>query len=362
MPPADARRKLPLLPLPKFSGNSFRVLPLDRPISRFEFKTRILAGDVLGPLVIPEGKALRLTSVQGIADAMVIDAVAITVTETIGGFVKRTALCLAITLLAASPYLLAQNSDQTAPPLSEAAKDAPPAPFSRLALSGGIGTMGINMQAAVNANRYFNIRGIGNYFSYTVSNLTINKSGGSNGITVGGNFKFATAGASLDIYPFPNHGFRLSPGVILYNQNSATATGIAAPGTSFTFGSQKYYSDTVNPLNITAKLGLNARQRAFSMTTGWGNLIPRNGGHWSFPFEIGAVFTGSPTLALNPTGNACLTAADAAINGPSCVNMATDSTAQANVAAQVAKYQKDLNVVPVYPIISFGIGYNFRLR
>jgi hypothetical protein len=296
----------------------------------------------------------------------------ISVAEPIGDIVKRTTLCLAITLLAASSGLLAQTSsstdpsqsstDQSAPPLSKAAKEAPPAPFSRLALSGGIGANGINFQAAVNANRYLNIRGIGNYFSYTVSNVTINNSGGSNGINVSGNLNFATAGVAVDLYPFPNHGFRLSPGAILYNQNAATATGIAAPGTSFTFGSQKYYSDTVNPLNITAKLGLNTRQRAFSMTTGWGNLISRKGGHWSFPFEIGAVFTGSPTIGLNPTGNACLTAADAATNGPSCVNMATNSTAQSNVAAEIAKYQKDLNVLTVYPIFSFGIGYNFNIR
>jgi hypothetical protein len=237
-----------------------------------------------------------------------------------------------------------------------------PAPFSRFALSGGIGANGINMQAALNVDRFLNIRGIGNYFSYTVSNITINNSGGSNGISVGGNLNLATAGVALDIYPFPNHGFRLSPGAILYNQNAATATGIAAAGTSFTFGSQKYYSDSVGPLNITAKLGLNTRPRAFSMTTGWGNLISRKGGHWSFPLEFGAIFTGAPTIALNPTGNACLSAADAADNGPSCENMATNPTAQANIAAQVAKYQKDLNEVPVYPIFSFGIGYNFRIR
>ena len=275
---------------------------------------------------------------------------------------KRLACFLTLTLLAASTGMLAQNSDQTAPPQSRAEKGESPAPFSRLAISGGIGSMGINMQAAVNANRYFNIRGTGNYFSYSVSNITIDNNNGSNGISVGGNLTFATAGAALDIYPFPNHGFRLSPGAVFYNQNAVTATGIAAAGTSFTFGSQKYYSDTVNPLNITAALGLNKNKTAFSMTTGWGNLISRKGGHWSFPLEIGAVFTGSPTLALNPTGNACLTAVDAATNGPSCVNMATNSTAQANVAAEVAKYQKDLNVLPVYPIFSFGIGYNFKIR
>ncbi|MGB8028996.1 MAG: hypothetical protein WCF30_04945 [Terracidiphilus sp.] len=286
---------------------------------------------------------------------------------------KRLACFLTLTLLAASTGLLAQSSSAdssqssagtTAPtqPQHKAKNYEAPAPFSRLALSGGIGANGINMQAAVNANRYLNIRGIGNYFSYTVSNVTIDNNNGSSGISVDGNLKFATGGVALDLYPFPNHGFRLSPGAVFYNKNGATATGSAAPGTSFTFGSQKYYSDTVDPLNITANLGLNAHQTAFSMTTGWGNLISRKGGHWSFPFEIGAVFTGSPTIALNPTGNACLTSADAADNGPSCVNMATNSTAQTNVAAEIAKYQKDLNVLPVYPIFSFGIAYNFKIR
>jgi hypothetical protein len=42
--------------------------------------------------------------------------------------------------------------------------------------------------------------------------------------------------------------------------------------------------------------------------------------------------------------------------------MANNSTAQANVAAEVAKYQKDLNVLPVYPIFSIGVGYNFKLH
>jgi hypothetical protein len=275
---------------------------------------------------------------------------------------KRLAYFLTLILLAASTGLFAQNSDQPAPPQTRSDKGVSPAPFSRLAFSGGIGSMGINMQAAVNANRFFNIRGTGNYFTYNVTDVTINNGGGSNGISVSGNLNFATAGASLDIYPFPNHGFRPSPGAVFYNQNRAAATGATAPGSSFTFGSQTYYSDEVDPLNLAATLGLNKQKTAFSMTTGWGNLISRRGGHFSFPFEIGAVFTGAPTIGFNATGNACYTQADAADNGPSCQNMATNPQAQANIAAQVAKYQKDLNVVPVYPIFSFGIGYNFKIR
>jgi hypothetical protein len=181
-------------------------------------------------------------------------------------------------------------------------------------------------------------------------------------VNVTGKLNFATAGVSLDVYPFPNHGFRLSPGVMLYNENQISASGLSSPGASMTLGSQKYYADTVNPMSLTAKLGLNAHKQAFTMTTGWGNMISRRGGHWSFPFEIGAVFTGVPTLGIALAGNACQTAADAAINGSSCVNMATNSTAQSNLNTQIAKYQNDLDPLKVYPIVSFGLGYNFKIR
>ena len=90
-------------------------------------------------------------------------------------------------------------------------------PYSRLALGGGISPLGINMQVAVNASRYLNFRGVGNVFNYTVNNIS------TNGLNISGKLNFATAGASLDFYPFPNHGFRLSPGALFYNQNAVTA-------------------------------------------------------------------------------------------------------------------------------------------
>jgi len=222
--------------------------------------------------------------------------------------------------------------------------------------------MGINMQVAVEANRYLNVRGIGNYFSYTVNNIKVSGNNGSSGVNASGNLKFASAGIALDYFPRPNHGFRLSPGVMLYNQNGASASGVATPGTSITLGSQKYYADSINPFQLNPKLGLNTRQQAFTMTTGWGNMISRSGGHWSFPFELGAVFTGVPTISLNVTGNGCANQADVATNGPSCVNMATNSTAQAAINSQIAKYQSDLNPLKVYPILSFGVAYNFRIH
>ena len=283
-------------------------------------------------------------------------------------------LCLALTAAAMSPAAFAStqpssdsSSTSIAAPGGSSATVVPATtsalrPFSRLALSGGIGLGGINLQAAVNVNRYINIRGIGNYFSYSVNNVKIDGNNGSNGVDVSGKLNFAEGGVAVDVYPFPNHGFRLSPGVTFYNQNGASANGVASAGDSITLGSQKYYSDSADPMSLNANIALNTHKQAFSMTTGWGNMISRRGGHWSFPFEIGAIFTGAPTIGLNITGSGCTDQADAADNGPSCVSMTNNATAQQNIASQIAKYQNDVNVLKVYPIFSFGIAYNFKIR
>jgi hypothetical protein len=203
-------------------------------------------------------------------------------------------------------------------------------------------------------NRYLNLRGTGNYFKYTANNIS------TNGFNMTGKVNMATAGLSLDYYPAPRHGFRLSPGVLFYNQNQISATGTPTVGNSITLNGQDFYVDSVNPLNVSANLGLNTRQQAFTLTTGWGNMIPRHRGHLSFPFEFGGAFTGVPTLAMTLSGRACTSHADAATNGPSCVDMATNAQAQSDLAAQIAKWKSDLNPLQVYPIFSFGIAYDFR--
>lgn len=224
-------------------------------------------------------------------------------------------------------------------------------PLSRFALGGGISTMGINVQGATNLSHYFNLRASGNYFNYSVSNIT------TSGFTVGAKLNFASAGASVDFYPFPKHGFRLSPGALFYNHNAAAATFTVAGGTSFSLNNTTYYASASNPVLGTGSLGLHAQNPAFTMTTGWGNMIPRKGGHVSFPFEIGAAFTGAPALNIALTsGQIC----DA--QGQNCVAVATSASVQQNLAAQVAKYTKDLDPLKIYPIVSGGLAYSFRTR
>jgi len=228
-----------------------------------------------------------------------------------------------------------------------------PKPFSRLALGGGVSMMGVNMQAAVNANRYINLRGTGNFLNYTVNDI------GVDGFNITGKLNYATGGASVDFYPFPNHGFRLSPGALFYNQNYVTADVTAVGGTSFTLNDVTYYSSATQPVKGTGSVGLHANNPTFTMTTGWGNMISRKGGHWSFPFELGAAMIGAPTVDLKLTsGQVCADSAGTL----GCVDVVGNTELNTDLQAQIAKYKNDLDPLRFYPIVSFGVSYNFAIR
>lgn len=234
------------------------------------------------------------------------------------------------------------------------AKIGPPKPFSVVAFGGGVSSMGINVETATNVNRFMNLRTTGNYLNYTVNNLS------TDGLNLTGKINFATAGASLDFYPSPYHGFRVSPGVLFRNNNHVTAIVGATNGTPFTLNGVTYYSSPSAPVVGNASLALNARKTAFTGTVGWGNLIPRyGGGHLSFPFEIGAALVGQPIASMTLTsGQVCTNPAGTV----GCMNVVGNATVTTNLQAQVAKFQKDVQPFQYYPIFSLGVGYNFHVR
>lgn len=285
--------------------------------------------------------------------------------------------CSAVLLLLAAPLALAaqttvsptqpasQESTSVAPServlpaqLVPKKKPEPPEPLSRIGIAASISTLGPTLQVATNLNSHFNLRATGNFFTYTDSFT-------ESGINANGTIHLASAGASLDVFPFHN-GFRLSPGVLFYNQNRITATAAIPGGDSFEFNDNTYYSANANavtgatPMTGTGYLGLHTNRPAFTATTGWGNLIPHKGGHFSFPFEIGAVFIGSPTVNATFTGWVCADQAQTM-----CYDFTNDpnaADARADLQTQIAKWAKDLDPLKTYPYISFGIGYNFKIR
>jgi hypothetical protein len=232
-------------------------------------------------------------------------------------------------------------------------------PLSEFALGAGISSLGIQLQAATNLSRHFNLRGTGSFFNYT-DNFT------SNGLNADAKLNLATAGAALDFYPF-HVGFRLSPGVMFYNQNELTAAVTVPGGTSFKLNGTTYYSANTNagtgatPVNGAGTLGLNTNKTAFTITTGWGNMIPRNG-HFSVPFELGVAVIGAPTVNVNLGGWACTDQAQTQCSDLSSTTNPIAAQVQSSLAAQVAKWVSDLKPLNVYPIVSIGVAYSFRLR
>jgi hypothetical protein len=64
-------------------------------------------------------------------------------------------------------------------------------------------------------------------------------------------------------------------------------------------------------------------------------------------------YTGAPKASLNLQGIACTNPAVI------CVNVGTDPTVQSNVQSEVAKVNRDVSGIKIYPLASFGFGVNF---
>jgi hypothetical protein len=276
---------------------------------------------------------------------------------------------LAVALLAASSVLVAQSfssshdlteSNAVAGASNGAAIAPAPAvaspsarPFSKVAVGTGISPLGIQLSMTTNVNPHLNLRTTGNVFNYS-TNFT------ASGIGANAKLGMKSAGTALDIYPFHN-GFRISPGLLFYNGNQVTADASVAAGESFTLNDHTYYSAHAHPVNGNALLSLHTTNPAFTVTTGWGNTIPRKG-HWSFPFEVGVALTGAPSLKVKLGGWACYDQAQTLCTD---ITSKTDPIAleiQSNLAAQVDKWTRDVEPLKTYPIASFGVAYSFGLR
>jgi hypothetical protein len=235
------------------------------------------------------------------------------------------------------------------------------APFSRIAIGGSFSTLGPGIQITTNLASHLNLRATGNGFAYSTNFTT-------SGFNASAKLNLASAGIVGDIYPFQRSGFRISPGLLVINNNKISAASNVAGGTSFTLNGDTYYSANANaatgatPLTANGLLGLNSSKPAFTITGGWGNTIPRSGRHWSFPGEVGVALTGAPSVSATLNGWACYDQAQT-----ECTNVAstTDTIAlqiQSDLAAQIAKWKNNLNPLKTYPIASFGVAYSFGIR
>ncbi len=214
-------------------------------------------------------------------------------------------------------------------------------PFSTVALGIKADTLGAGLELATPLSRSFNLRTGANIFAFGYAfNI--------DGVDYDSDLHFRSAQVNLDWFPF--HGrFHISPGV-LYARNSLTAVASVSPGAYFELGDQGFINTVDDPLHGTASVKF-PHQTAPTIMIGLGNLIPRNGKHLSIPIEVGAAFTGRPTINVQLNGTAC--------TNEGCFDAAKDPDVQQGLADEITKLNKRLRNIPVYPLVSIGFAYRF---
>jgi len=204
-----------------------------------------------------------------------------------------------------------------------------------------VGTLGIGIQVGTALASRVNLRAGMNFFDYKDA---LNE----DGVNYNGTLQLRSVEAKLDLFVIG--GFRVTPGLLLYNDNKVSATATVPTGTSISFGGTSYFSNPADPLNGNAAISFN--KFAPTLGIGFGNLLPRGNRHWSLSTDLGVAFSGPPQFALGFGGSACLQ------NGANCQPVATPSIT-ADVEAERVKIQDDLKPFKYYPEVSVMFGWKF---
>jgi hypothetical protein len=242
--------------------------------------------------------------------------------------------------LGPAPLLASTNFAVTLPPQPPRVR-----PFSVFAVQITASFSGVGVQLATPLAHDFNLRSGGSFITYA----TIYSTDGMNAAAL---IKLRSSNVSLDWFPF-HGGFRVSPGLTVYNGNSGTATLSVPGGRNFSLGDGTYTSSPSDPVRGTASMALGKRTVP-SFTVGWGNMIPRNGRRLSVPFEIGFQYIGTPKVNFNLAGTAC--------NNMGCADIATDPTSQADLHQELTNINNEISPLRFYPIISIGLAWTFGSR
>lgn len=216
-------------------------------------------------------------------------------------------------------------------------------PHSSVGVAGKVSTLGPGVDVAFPVLDRANVRVGFNMFSFS-------HDFDDDGITFGASLRMRSVSASFDWFAFGG-GFHISPGVMLYNGNEVNIAASVPAGHTFDLGDDTLFSSAANPVTGSGKIGF--KKVAPSLTLGWGNIIPHGDRRWSIPFELGLVYSRSPTATVTFAGSACLQ------NGTNCRNVATDPTLQADVAREQSNMNEDLAVLKIIPVLSLGFSYKF---
>lgn len=217
--------------------------------------------------------------------------------------------------------------------------------FSSVAVGVNAGVLGIGAETAIPLSQHFNLRAGGHFFNF-------NDALSTDGVNYTANLRLRSAQTSVDWFPWAR-SFHVSAGALLFNGNRITANALIPGGSSFTLNGTSYISGATDPVHGAGSVRFG--KAAPMLTAGWGNLLSREGRHFSFPFEAGFAYTGDPKTSLGFTGTVCYDYQGT----PECESIASDPMVQANILAEQNKLAHDASYARFFPVLSTGFGYRF---
>jgi hypothetical protein len=213
---------------------------------------------------------------------------------------------------------------------------------SRFGVEFAPSSLGLGLQFAARVSDSSNVRIGFNQFNY-------GHSFASDGLQYGAQVRLRSVQATYDWYVWGS--LHLSPGVLIYNGNHATATVTAPPGQPFSLGGVTYISSGNDP--VTGNGDLNLGHAAPLLLVGLGNPVSRGSSHIGLNLDVGVAFAGSPRVTLSFSGTACDS------TGTVCAPVASYPGLQSNLQAEEAKVDNKLHSLRYYPVIALGISYSF---
>jgi hypothetical protein len=182
------------------------------------------------------------------------------------------------------------------------------------------GTKGLGLEGTLQLTRAVNLRG--GYYSYDFG-ADLDETD----VEYDGDLRLRNAALFADWHPFEGR-FRLSTGGIhTRNEFRGSANGLVR------------FADTRIPAQLDARAGWSGVKPYVGI--GFGNaVLPAT---WSFSFDLGVMFTGSPAVRVE--GNAADPALVAAF--------------QDEIDREEAALREELSSYKYFPVVSIGLAYSF---
>jgi hypothetical protein len=219
-------------------------------------------------------------------------------------------------------------------------------PFSSLGLATRFGIAGTGLDVATPLATRFNLRAGTDFFNYAT---TFQEQGANVGI----NLHLRSGHVALDWFPFGGH-LRVSPQLVVGNNNRILATAVIPSGSSITLNGGNYVSSYTDPLRGFGRIDF--RKVSPGLSLGFGNLIPRTRSRFSVPVEMGFYYAGQPSLQVAFTGTACDPNSTLSVG---CESVDQNPDFQRNLAAFKVRNDHNLSYASFFPIFSLGFGYRF---